>query len=138
MRSSSNSVTLLSRLFVPGAPPADASVGGMCSFGGMGRDLGGEATTAVAPSAGGGGGWRLSFRPCCPASCNSGSITGRGFSLVDSEDRCGSVGFAGSNFDNLLRGDAFTVFRFEEGGDMATPMFSGLEFARLYAGGGGA
>lgn len=47
VRSSSNSVTLLSRLFAPIAPPADISTGGICSFGGMGRDLGDEAATAV-------------------------------------------------------------------------------------------
>jgi hypothetical protein len=57
---------------------------------------------------------------------------------VDSEDKCGKVGFAGSSFDSLLRGEEFTVFRFEEGGDNATPIFSGLAFALLYAGGGGA
>jgi hypothetical protein len=54
VRSSSNSVTLLSRLFVPRAPPADAPAGGICSFGGMGRDLGDEAATAAAASVGGG------------------------------------------------------------------------------------
>jgi hypothetical protein len=52
VRSSSNSVTLLSRLFAPRDPPADTPAGGICSFGGMGRDLGDEAATAAAVSAG--------------------------------------------------------------------------------------
>lgn len=57
---------------------------------------------------------------------------------MDSEDWCGKVGFAGRSFDSLLRGEEFAVFLFEEGGDNATPIFSGLAFALLYVGGGGA
>lgn len=111
VRSSSNSVTLLSRLLVPEIAAADVSAGGIYSFGGtgaMGLDLGGEATIGTASV--GGGIWGFSFPPGGPAtwrpvSPHSGFKRGRGFSLVAPLDRSGSVGFAGRSFESRLSGD---------------------------------
>jgi hypothetical protein len=145
VRSSSNSVTLLSRLLIRTAGPAGFSACGNCSFsgaGGVGLDL--PAQAAAASVAGGGGTIEeLSSRDECPASwrlssaCSAWRI-GKGFSLVSPADRSGRVGFAGSSFDSRLSGDVCTaVLRLEGGGDNATPMASGLTLLRLEVGGGG-
>lgn len=147
VRSSSNSVTLLSRLLILTAGPAGFPACGICSFsgaGGVGLDL--PAQAAAASVAGGGGGGiieELSSRDECPASwrlssaCSAWRI-GKGFSLVSPADRSGRVGFAGSSFDSRLSGDVGTaVLRLKGGGDNATPMASGLTLLRLEVGGGG-
>lgn len=142
VRSSSNSVTLLSRLLIRTAGPVGFSACGICSFsgaGGVGLDLPVQAAAASV----GGGIEELSSRDECPASWRLPSACsawrrGKGLSLVSPTDRSGRVGFAGSSFDNRLSGDVCTaVLRLEGGGDNATPMVSGLTLLRLEVGGGG-